>query len=123
MWGARTLAGNDNEWRYVNVRRLFLFVRESVQKGIESFVSEPNDANTWVRVQAMVENFLTLLWRQGALQGAKSAQAFYVAVGLGKTTRRPPTSWRVTWWLKWAWRAMRPAEFTIIRLTQRQAAS
>ena len=85
VWGARTLAGNDNEWRYVNVRRFFNFVEESVKKATERFVFEPNDANTWVRVQAMIENFLTVLWRQGALQGVKPEHAFYVAVGLGKT--------------------------------------
>ncbi len=87
--GARTLAGNDNEWRYVNVRRFFNFVEESRKKATESFVFEPNDANTWVRVQAMIENFLTVLWRQGALQGVKPEHAFYVAVGLGKTMTRP----------------------------------
>ena len=85
VWGARTLAGNDNEWRYVNVRRFFNFVEESIKKATEQFVFEPNDANTWVRVQAMIENFLTVLWRQGALQGVKPEHAFYVAVGLGKT--------------------------------------
>lgn len=85
VWGARTLAGNDNEWRYVNVRRFFNFVEESVKKATEQFVFEPNDANTWVRVQAMIENFLTGLWGQGALQGGKPEHAFYVAVGLGKT--------------------------------------
>ncbi len=84
IFGARTLAGNDNEWRYVNVRRFFNFVEESTKKATEQFVFEPNDANTWVRVQAMIENFLTVLWRQGALQGVKPEHAFYVAVGLGK---------------------------------------
>jgi phage tail sheath protein FI len=85
VWGARTLAGNDNEWRYVSVRRFFNFAEESIKKATEPFVFEPNDANTWVRVQAMIENFLTVLWRQGALQGIKPEHAFYVAVGLGKT--------------------------------------
>ena len=51
VWGARTLAGNDNEWRYVNVRRFFIFVEESVKKATEQFTFEPNDANTWVKVQ------------------------------------------------------------------------
>ena len=67
--GARTLAGNDNEWRYVNVRRFFNFVEESIKKATEQFVFEPNDANTWVKVQAMIENFLTVQWRDGALAG------------------------------------------------------
>ena len=69
VWGARTLAGNDNEWRYVNVRRFFIFVEESVKKATEPFTFEPNDANTWVKVQAMIENFLTTQWRAGRAAG------------------------------------------------------
>ena len=85
VWGARTLAGNDNEWRYVSVRRFFNMVEESVKKATYQFVFEPNDANTWVKVRAMIENYLTVLWRQGALAGAKPEQAFYVKVGLNIT--------------------------------------
>src|SRR5262249_44958149 len=85
VWGARTLAGNDNEWRYVSVRRFFNMVEESTRKATEPFVFEPNDANTWIRVKAMIENFLLVQWRQGALAGAKPEDAFYVRVGLGET--------------------------------------
>ncbi|NQU53538.1 MAG: phage tail sheath family protein [Bacteroidetes bacterium] len=85
VWGARTLAGNDNEWRYIPVRRFFNMVEESVKKATAQFVFEPNDANTWVKVRAMIENFLSLQWRAGALAGAKPEQAFYVRVGLGQT--------------------------------------
>lgn len=85
VWGARTLAGNDNEWRYISVRRFFNMVEESVKKATEQFVFEGNDANTWVRLRAMIENFLVLQWRAGALTGAKPEQAFYVRVGLGQT--------------------------------------
>lgn len=85
VWGARTLAGNDNEWKYISVRRFFIMVEESVKKATEHFVFEPNDANTWIRVRAMIENFLILQWRAGALAGAKPEQAFYVRVALGET--------------------------------------
>lgn len=85
IWGARTLAGNDNEWRYISVRRFFNMVEESVKKATAQFVFEPNDANTWVKVRAMIENFLTLQWRAGALAGAKQEHAFYVRVALGQT--------------------------------------
>ena len=85
VWGARTLAGNDNEWRYVPVRRFFNMVEESIKKATGLFVFEPNDANTWVKVRAMIENFLTVQWREGALAGAKPEHAFFVAVGLGET--------------------------------------
>lgn len=85
VWGARTLAGNDNEWRYIPVRRFFNMAEESIKKATEQFVFESNDANTWIRVRAMIENFLILQWRAGALAGAKPEQAFYVRVGLGQT--------------------------------------
>ena len=122
VWGARTLAGNDAEWRYVNVRRLFIFIEESCGKAAASFVFEPNDANTWVKVQAMLENFLTVLWRQGALQGAKPDHAFYVAVGLGKTmTAQDLLEGRMIVEIGLA--AVRPAEFIILRFSHKLAQS
>jgi phage tail sheath protein FI len=57
VWGARNFAGNDNEWRYVNVRRFFIFVEESTNNATMQFVFQPNDANTWVKMQDMIENF------------------------------------------------------------------
>ena len=122
VWGARTLAGNDNEWRYVNVRRFFNFVEESVKKATEQFVFEPNDANTWVKVQGMIENFLTTLWRQGALQGVKPEHAFYVAVGLGKTmTALDILEGRLIVEIGMA--AVRPAEFIILRFSHKMVKS
>ena len=122
VWGARTLAGNDNEWRYVNVRRFFNFVEESTKKSTEQFVFEGNDANTWVRVQGMIENFLTGLWRQGALQGEKPEKAFYVAVGLGKTmTALDILEGRMIVEIGMA--VVRPAEFIVLRFTQKMVAS
>ncbi len=85
VWGARTLAGNDNEWRYINVRRLLIFIEESSQKASAQFVFEPNTGQTWQRMKGMLDNFLTNLWRQGALAGAKPDDAFFVRVGLGTT--------------------------------------
>lgn len=117
IWGARTLAGNDNEWRYVSVRRFVNMVEESTKKATEQFVFEPNDANTWVRVQAMIENFLTLQWRDGALQGAKQEQAFRVAVGLGKTmTADDILNGRMI--VQIALAIVRPAEFIVLRFEQ-----
>lgn len=122
IFGARTLAGNDNEWRYVSVRRFFNMVEESIKKATEQFVFEPNDANTWVRVQAMIENFLTLQWRDGALQGAKQEQAFQVAVGLGKTmTADDILNGRMI--VQIALAPVRPAEFIILRFEQMMAQS
>jgi uncharacterized protein len=122
VWGARTLAGNDNEWRYVNVRRFFNMVEESSKKSTEPFVFESNDANTWVKVQGMLENFLTVLWRQGALQGAKPEHAFYVAVGLGKTmTALDILEGRMIVEIGMA--AVRPAEFIILQFSHKLAES
>jgi len=122
IWGARTLAGNDNEWRYVPVRRFYNMVEESVKKAAEQFVFEPNDANTWVRVQAMIENFLLLQWRDGALQGIKPEHAFYVSVGLGKTmTALDILEGRMIVEIGMA--PVRPAEFIILRFSQKMAES
>ncbi len=122
VWGARTLAGNDNEWRYINVRRLFIMVEESCKKATEPFVFEPNDATTWVKIQAMCENFLTTLWRQGALQGAKPEHAFYVSVGLGKTMNALDIlEGRLIVEIGLA--AVRPAEFIILRFCHKLAES
>jgi phage tail sheath protein FI len=122
VWGARTLAGNDNEWRYINVRRFFIFVEESVKKATNQFVFEANDANTWVKVQGMIENFLTTQWRQGALQGAKPEHAFYVAVGLGKTmTALDILEGRMI--VEVGMAAVRPAEFIILRFSHKMAES
>jgi len=114
VWGARTLAGNDNEWRYVSVRRFFNFVEESVKKSTAQFVFEPNDANTWIKIRAMIENFLTLQWSQGALQGAKPEDAFFVRVGLGQTmTADDILNGRLIVEIGMA--VVRPAEFIVLR--------
>lgn len=122
VWGARTLAGNDNEWRYVSVRRFFIFVEESTKKATEQFAFEPNDANTWVKVQAMIENFLTTQWRAGALQGIKPEHAFYVAVGIGKTMT-PLDILEGRMIVEIGMAAVRPAEFIILRFSHKMAES
>lgn len=115
VWGGRTLAGNDNEWRYVSVRRLFNWVNESVKRGLQPFSFEPNDANTWVRVQAMIENFLVLLWRNGGLQGDKPEHAFYVGVGLNRTMSiQDILEGRMIVEIGMA--VVRPSEFIIVRI-------
>lgn len=85
VWGGRTLDGGSNEWRYINVRRFFNMVEESVQKSTNWAVFEPNTKNTWVKVKGMIENYLITKWIDGALAGSKPEDAFYVRVGLGLT--------------------------------------
>ncbi len=122
IWGARTLAGNDNEWRYVPVRRFFNMAEESIKKATEPFVFEPNDANTWTKVRAMIENFLILQWRAGALQGAKPEQAFFVKVGLNETmTALDILEGRMIVEIGMA--VVRPAEFIILKFSHKMAES
>ncbi|MES0328223.1 MAG: phage tail sheath C-terminal domain-containing protein, partial [Gammaproteobacteria bacterium] len=118
VWGARTLAGNDNEWRYVSVRRFFNMVEESVKKATEPFVFEPNDANTWSKVKAMIDNFLTIQWRAGALAGAKPDDAFFVRVGLGITmTSLDILEGRMN--IEIGMAVVRPAEFIILKFSHK----
>jgi phage tail sheath protein FI len=122
VWGARTLAGNDNEWRYVPVRRFFNMAEESIKKATEPFVFEPNDRGTWVRVRAMIENFLTVQWRQGALAGAGPAQAFFVKVGLGETmTSQDILEGRMI--IEVGIAVVRPAEFIVLRFEHKMQTS
>jgi Bacteriophage tail sheath protein len=114
VWGARTLAGNDNEWRYVSVRRFFNMVEESVKKSTYWVVFEANDANTWVKVRGMIENYLTQKWREGALAGATTKDAFFVRCGLGTTmSAQDILEGRLIVEIGMA--VVRPAEFIILR--------
>lgn len=85
IWGARTLDGNSQDWRYINVRRTMLFLEESVKNAARAYVFEPNDAGTWINMKCMIENFLRSVWKRGGLAGATSEDAFEVHVGLGDT--------------------------------------
>ena len=118
VWGARTLAGNDNEWRYINVRRLFNTIEESAQKASAFAVFEPNDTSTWLKVKAMIEAYLYGLWEQGALAGPTAEQAYFVNVGLGATmTEDDVLNGRMIVEIGIA--AVRPAEFVVLRFMQR----
>jgi uncharacterized protein len=120
VWGARTLEGNSNEWRYISVRRFFNMVEESVKKALGFYVFEPNDANTWVKVKAGIENFLTVQWRAGALQGAKPEQAFFVSIGLNQTMSAfDILEGRMI--IRIGMAVVRPAEFIILEFTHKFA--
>lgn len=80
VWGARTLASDSSIWRYVNVRRLLLFIEESIQEATRFAVFEPNNLSLWQTVKRQITEFLTRVWRSGALFGATSAEAFQVRV-------------------------------------------
>ncbi|MFM7360675.1 MAG: phage tail sheath family protein [Cyanobium sp.] len=120
VWGARTLAGNDNEWRYIPVRRLFITIEESVKKATSFAVFEPNDVSTWLKVKGMIESYLYNLWEQGALQGSKPESAFFVNVGLGKTMTAQDILNGIML-VEIGIAAVRPAEFIILRFSHRLA--
>lgn len=116
VWGSRTLAGNDNEWRYVPVRRLFNLVEKSIKKSTSFAVFEPNSEMTWLKVRVMIENYLNGLWSQGALAGSKAEDAYFVHVGLGKTmTAQDILEGRMI--VKVGMAAVRPAEFIIMQFS------
>jgi phage tail sheath protein FI len=118
VWGTRTLAGNDNEWRYVPVRRFFSVAEESIKKATYWAVFEPNDANTWVKVRGMIENYLTQKWRDGALAGATTKEAFFVRCGLGVTMNAQDIlEGRMNVEIGMA--VVRPAEFIILKFSHK----
>lgn len=118
VWGARTLAGNDNEWRYVPVRRLFTTIEESCRKATAFAVFEPNDATTWLKVKGMIESYLYGLWERGALAGSGPDSAYFVNVGLGKTmTAQDVLEGRMH--IEIGVAAVRPAEFIVLRFSHK----
>ena len=114
IWGARTLAGNDNEWRYIPVRRFFNMVEESTKNAAQQFVFEPNDRNTWIRVKSMIDNYLSQQWKAGALMGTTTREAYYVKVGLGETMIEQDI-WEGRMIVEIGLAVVRPAEFIILR--------
>ena len=85
VWGARTMDGNSQDWRYVNVRRTMIMLQQSVKSMMERYVFEPNTSQTWIKIRASLVNFLTSMWRQGTLVGSSPTQAFEISLGLGST--------------------------------------
>ncbi|MDQ3112380.1 MAG: phage tail sheath subtilisin-like domain-containing protein [Bacteroidota bacterium] len=122
VWGARTLDGNSQDWRYVNVRRTMIMLEQSVKAACKAYVFEPNDANTWVGVKSMINNFLTGKWKDGALAGAKPDDAFDVQIGLGSTmTANDILDGYMNVTVKVA--ISRPAEFIVITFQQQMQKS
>ena len=85
VWGARTLDGNSQDWRYIQVRRTVIYLEQSIRAALHPFVFEPNVAATWQTATGLIDGFLIEQWKQGKLQGAKAADAFSVQCGLGTT--------------------------------------
>jgi len=118
IWGARTLAKTDPSWRYINVRRLFNFVEESIQRGTQWAVFEPNDFDLWQRVKRNITSFLRGLWTQGALVGATPEQAFYVLCDESNNPASSVDEGKLIVEIGIA--PVKPAEFVIFRISQWQ---
>lgn len=118
IWGARTLMGNDYEWRYIPVRRLANLLEKDIQKALEQFVFEPNDATTWMKIKAMIETYLYLNWKKGALYGAKPREAYFVNCGKNQTMSELDVS-EGNLIVQIGIAPARPAEFIVLRITQK----
>lgn len=119
VWGARTLDGNSQDWKYIHVRRTLMMIEQSIKAAMLGYIFEANNANTWIMIKSMTDNFLTNLWKQGALAGASPEQAFDVQIGLNSTMS--PTDildGRLLITVKVA--IVRPAEFIVITFQQQQ---
>jgi phage tail sheath protein FI len=115
IWGARTLS-SDPEWRYINVRRLFNFISESITVGTQWSVFEPNDQFLWNSLSISVSSFLRNVWRTGALFGATPEEAFYVKCDAETNPPESVDAGMVVCEVGIA--PVKPAEFVIFRLSQ-----
>jgi phage tail sheath protein FI len=115
VWGARTMS-SDPEWKYVNVRRLFIFIEHSIDKGTQWAVFEPNGPKLWANVRQTVEDFLLVLWRDGALLGDKPEQAYFVRCDRTTMTQNDLDNGRLICLIGVA--PVKPAEFVIFRIGQ-----
>lgn len=120
VWGARTLI-LDALWKYINVRRLFIYLEESIQKGTQWVVFEPNDARLWARVKQTITQFLTGVWKSGALMGSTPEESFFVKCDRTTMSQDDIDNGRLICIIGVA--PVKPAEFVIFRIAQWQGGS
>ncbi len=122
VWGARTLDGNSQDFRYINVRRTLIMLEQSIKLAAQAYVFAPNDSTTWTSVRSMLSNFLNNQWKAGALAGATPEQAYSVDVGLGTTmTGNDILDGYMRVVVKVA--IVHPAEFIVITVQQKMQSS
>jgi uncharacterized protein len=115
VWGARTMS-SDPEWKYVNVRRLFIFLEHSIDKSTQWAVFEPNNERLWASIRQTVEDFLLVVWRTGALMGTKPEEAYFVRCDRSTMTQNDLDNGRLICLIGVA--PTYPAEFVIFRIGQ-----
>lgn len=120
VWGARTVTSNAS-WKYINVRRLFIFIEETIKANTNWAVFEPNDEVLWVRVQRTISVFLTNLWRNGSLAGTSPEEAFFVNIGRDTMSQDDIDNGRLICVIGVS--PVKPAEFVIFRISQKTADS
>jgi phage tail sheath protein FI len=120
IWGARTLSSNTL-WKYINVRRLFIYIEASIERGTQWVVFEPNDERLWARVKATINQFLTGVWRSGALMGSTPEEAFFIKCDRSTMTQDDIDNGRLICIIGIA--PVKPAEFVIFRIAQWQGGS
>jgi uncharacterized protein len=113
VYGGRCIT-SDSDWKYVNVRRLLIFIEASIDRGLQWVVFEPNAEPLWARVKRSIVNFLTLVWRNGALEGTKPEEAFYVKCDRTTMTQTDIDQGRLIVLVGVA--PVKPAEFVIVRI-------
>jgi phage tail sheath protein FI len=117
-WGARTLLGNSNDWRYIQVRRTMIYIEQSIKNAMMPFVFAPNNGKTWSTVSSAISNFLQKTWSQGGLMGNTPDQAFTVECGLGSTmTAQDVLEGYMNVEVRVA--MLRPAEFIVLNFKQK----
>lgn len=120
VWGARTALQNDDNWRYIPVRRLFDAAERDIKKALRPMVFEPNNQLTWKRVQAAIDHYLYRLWQQGGLAGNKAEEAYFVRIGKDITMSTDDIN-QGKMIVQVGMAAVRPAEFIILQFTQDMA--
>ena len=118
VWGSRTLDGGSNEWRFIPVRRLFSYVEQSVKLATAWAVFQPNDSHTWIKIKCQISNFLSDLWRSGALAGASPEDSYFVEVGENITMTSDDIN-RGYLRVRIGLAAVRPAEFIILEFSHK----
>ncbi|MBV9993051.1 MAG: phage tail sheath family protein [Alphaproteobacteria bacterium] len=117
VWGARTLDGNSNDYRYIQVRRTLVYIETSIKNALNPFAFAANDSQTWTTVTSMISNFLTQVWSQGGLMGDKASDAFKVQCGVG-STMTPQDVLNGYMIVQVVLQMIHPAEFIVLTIKQ-----